>query len=166
MATTAQPPPALDTAAVLAVAIRAARVAGARIASFTGGVPVLKTKADFQDLVTATDRECQDDVLRVIREAFGDAHEFLGEEDVPPGAEASAAAIASVLARGKPVWVVDPIDGVRRASRGLAKRQAASLRPLPPPPPHPLRPPTLPRASPSRASPLASRTPRAPSWWA
>lgn len=109
----------LDTSAVLTVAVRAARVAGARIRSFTGGAPVLKVKADFQDLVTATDRDCQDDIQKVIREAFGEAHLFLGEEDVPPGAEASAAAIAAVLARGKPVWVVDPIDGTTNFASGL-----------------------------------------------
>ena len=109
----------LDTRAVLAVAIRAARVAGARIKTFTGGAPVLSTKADYCDLVTAEDRRCQDDIQAVIIEAFGDTHLFLGEEDVPPGAEASAAAIAAFLARGKPLWVVDPIDGTTNFASGL-----------------------------------------------
>lgn len=40
-------------------------------------------------------------------------HDFLGEEDVPPGAEASAAAIDEKLKNNKSgfLWIVDPIDG-------------------------------------------------------
>ena len=38
---------------------------------------------------------------------------FAGEEDVPPGKEASAAAIDAKLANNpsKYLWIVDPIDG-------------------------------------------------------
>ena len=40
-------------------------------------------------------------------------HDFLGEEDVPPGAEASAAAINDKLnnCQSGYLWIVDPIDG-------------------------------------------------------
>ena len=105
---------------VLAVATSAARSAGSRIRQFSGGAPVLATKADFQDLVTAVDKEAQDIIFAAVRAAFGDAHAFLGEEDVPPGAFASAAAIAAVLAaRKEAVWVVDPIDGTTNFAAGL-----------------------------------------------
>jgi myo-inositol-1(or 4)-monophosphatase len=41
------------------------------------------------------------------------SHDFLGEEDVPPGAEASAAAIDEKLKKNTSgfLWIVDPIDG-------------------------------------------------------
>ena len=41
------------------------------------------------------------------------SHDFLGEEDVPPGAEASAAAIDEKLKNNESgfLWIVDPIDG-------------------------------------------------------
>ena len=41
-------------------------------------------------------------------------HDFLGEEDVPAGAEASAAAIEEKLmnsSKDSYLWIVDPIDG-------------------------------------------------------
>ena len=109
-----------ELSTILAVATRAARLAGARIREFSlAPPPVLATKADFADLVTEVDKQCQDLILGAVREAFGASHEFLGEEDVPPGAAAAAAAIAAVLARRRPVWVVDPIDGTTNFAAGL-----------------------------------------------
>ena len=45
--------------------------------------------------------------------AFPDQHDFLGEEDVPPGKEASAAALEAKLkdVGDKFLFICDPIDG-------------------------------------------------------
>jgi myo-inositol-1(or 4)-monophosphatase len=48
-------------------------------------------------------------------------HEFLGEEDVPPGKEASAAALnAKIESTGDGwLWIVDPIDGTTNFVNGM-----------------------------------------------
>ena len=109
----------MDTARVLEVAKASARAAGALILSCSGKTAVDKTKADFQDLVTQTDRDCQTIIQQHVAEAFGDAHSLLGEEDVPPGAEAARAAIADKLAAGGVLWVLDPIDGTTNFVSGI-----------------------------------------------
>lgn len=49
------------------------------------------------------------------------AHSFLGEEDVAPGSEASAAALSSKLEEQEDswLWVVDPIDGTSNFVHGM-----------------------------------------------
>jgi myo-inositol-1(or 4)-monophosphatase len=109
----------MDTARVLEVASAAARAAGALIRACSGGAAIAGAKADHADLVTQTDRDCQAAILAAVRAAFGEAHAFLGEEDVPAGAAASAAAIAEKLALGGVLWVCDPIDGTTNFVHGL-----------------------------------------------
>lgn len=48
-------------------------------------------------------------------------HGFLGEEDVPPGKEASAAALDSKLSNSESdwLWIVDPIDGTTNFVHGM-----------------------------------------------
>jgi myo-inositol-1(or 4)-monophosphatase len=48
-------------------------------------------------------------------------HNFLGEEDVPPGKEASAAAIQQKLidTQDEWLWIVDPIDGTTNFVHGM-----------------------------------------------
>lgn len=49
-------------------------------------------------------------------------HDFLGEEDVPPGKEASAAALEAKLAANSSdgwLWIVDPIDGTTNFVHGM-----------------------------------------------
>lgn len=49
-------------------------------------------------------------------------HDFLGEEDVPPGKEASAAALDAKLSSdtsGDWLWIVDPIDGTTNFVHGM-----------------------------------------------
>ena len=47
-------------------------------------------------------------------------HDFLGEEDVPPGKEASAAALdAKLSSSDKWLWIVDPIDGTTNFVHGM-----------------------------------------------
>jgi myo-inositol-1(or 4)-monophosphatase len=108
-----------DLSRILAVAEAAARSAGALITAFTGKASVESTKADYADLVTATDAQCQQLISEAVRSAFGAGHHFLGEEDVPPGAEAASAAVHSKLSLGGHLWVVDPIDGTTNFVAGL-----------------------------------------------
>ena len=81
----------------------AARLAGRLITQHAGHVEVETTKASPSDLVTAIDKECQ----VVIERHLADAHPsmmFLGEESVPAGSDASAAAIAEIAS--KPGYLV------------------------------------------------------------
>ena len=104
---------------VLEVAISAARAAGAHILKNSGRIHVKDTKADYKDLVTQTDSECQDIILLAVRAAFGDSHSFLGEEDVPPGKESASLAILEKISQPCPLWIVDPIDGTTNFVAGL-----------------------------------------------
>ena len=73
------------------------------------GTEVESLKSTYQDLVTATDKACEEAIGRLILAAFP-THAILGEESVAPGRDASKAAVAAVLASGAEfVWVVDPI---------------------------------------------------------
>jgi len=101
---------------MLAVALGAARAAGAIIRR-TAGLVAPSEKGGKSDLVTASDLECQAAVVAAVRSAFP-AHAVLGEEDVPAGAEAAAAAIARV-AQSPFLWIVDPIDGTTNFAAGL-----------------------------------------------
>ena len=103
--------------AILAVAVSAARGAGALMREHAGRTAVDKAKATSQDLVTAVDTACQELITAAVAGAFPE-HAFLGEESVPPGAEASAAAIRALVAR-EWLWVVDPIDGTTNFIQGL-----------------------------------------------
>lgn len=48
------------------------------------------------------------------------SHDFLGEEDVPPGKEASSAALDAALAADDDwLWIVDPIDGTTNFVHGM-----------------------------------------------
>jgi len=107
----ATPAPVGDdmAAKVLSCAEAAAREAGELIKLKTGA-EVTKTKASGKDLLTEIDPMCQSIIERHVKEAFPD-HSFLGEENVPPGAEASAQALTQALSASDWVWVVDPIDG-------------------------------------------------------
>ena len=98
-----------DFNAVLNVAIAAARAAGAHMKSQLSTSRVEKTKSCKDDLVTVVDQQCQDLVFALIQESFP-SHEFLGEENVAPGSEASAQALQNLVSK-EWLWIVDPIDG-------------------------------------------------------
>jgi myo-inositol-1(or 4)-monophosphatase len=97
---------------VLQVAMDAGRKAGDIILGNAGGAAVTKTKANSRDLLTLIDPLCEKTIKETVLATFPD-HDFLGEEDVPPGKEASAAAIDAKLKNSKSdwLWIVDPIDG-------------------------------------------------------
>ncbi|EEY55619.1 inositol monophosphatase, putative [Phytophthora infestans T30-4] len=106
----AAPAPDLtDINAMLQVAIAAARAAGAHMKSHLSTSRVEKTKSSKDDLVTVVDKQCQDLVFATIKETFP-SHEFLGEENVEPGSEASVQALRDMVSK-EWLWIVDPIDG-------------------------------------------------------
>ena len=100
---------------LLETAITAAKKAGEIISSNMGGTEVSKLKANPRDLLTEIDPLCEQVIKETILEIFP-THDFLGEEDVDPGKDASAAALEKKLQDGKDgksdyLWIVDPIDG-------------------------------------------------------
>ena len=58
-------------------------------------------------------------IREIVHATFPD-HDFLGEEDVPPGKEASAAALDALLEKSNDwLWIVDPIDGTTNFVHGM-----------------------------------------------
>lgn len=106
---------------VLQVATVAAKKAGDIILGNAGGAEVTKRKANSRDLLTLIDPLCEKTIRETVLASFPD-HDFLGEEDVDPGAEASAAAIEEKLTGSKQsdwLWIVDPIDGTTNFVHGM-----------------------------------------------
>ena len=113
--------PASDTLQqILSVAIDAGKKAGDIILGNAGGAEVVNRKANSRDLLTLIDPLCEKTIKETILATFPD-HDFLGEEDVPPGKEASAAAIDEKLRNSKSewLWIVDPIDGTTNFANGI-----------------------------------------------
>jgi len=89
--------------------VEAAHLAGRLMLAHTGRVAVEDSKSCHQDLVTAVDKQCQDVIKAHLLARFPTAC-FLGEEDVAPGAAASAAAIRERQHEAL-LFIADPIDG-------------------------------------------------------
>jgi myo-inositol-1(or 4)-monophosphatase len=98
-----------DVAEMLNTAIQAAKDAGNHMRTKLASATVEKTKSNKDDLVTVVDKECQDIIFKTINKAFP-THEFLGEENVEPGSEASTKALKE-MENKEWLWIVDPIDG-------------------------------------------------------
>ena len=93
---------------LLNCAVAAARAAG----DHALGSPDRRGKAlrcSAHDVKLELDIECQDEAVGTIRDRFPD-HAVLGEEDLEPAADVG----------GRPLWIVDPIDGTVNFSHGLA----------------------------------------------
>lgn len=104
---------------VLQVAISASKAAGDIIVGNAGGAEVAKTKANSRDLLTLIDPLCEKTIRDIVLATFP-THAFLGEEDVPPGKEASTAALNDKLENsGDWLWIVDPIDGTTNFVHGM-----------------------------------------------
>jgi len=107
----------------LAVAEAAARGAGAmiRTAHEQRGLGLAiesKGSAATQtvDLVTATDKACEEYIIGTIKATFPD-HAFIGEESsfTGPGAAAVSAPLELTQA---PTWIIDPLDGTTNFVHG------------------------------------------------
>jgi myo-inositol-1(or 4)-monophosphatase len=105
---------------VLAVAVDASRAAGAIIREHAGGAQVSERKANSRDLLTLVDPLCEKTIKEKVMETFPH-HEFLGEEMVAPGADASRAALDLALNNTEAdwLWIVDPIDGTTNFVHGM-----------------------------------------------
>lgn len=106
---------------VLQVAITASMKAGDIIVGNAGGAEVTERKANSRDLLTLIDPLCEKTIKETILAAFPN-HDFLGEEDVPPGKEASTAALNAKLDVSRDndwLWIVDPIDGTTNFVHGM-----------------------------------------------
>eukprot|EP00241_Pyramimonas_parkeae_P013070 CAMPEP_0114245002 /NCGR_PEP_ID=MMETSP0058-20121206/11650_1 /TAXON_ID=36894 /ORGANISM="Pyramimonas parkeae, CCMP726" /LENGTH=294 /DNA_ID=CAMNT_0001357999 /DNA_START=4 /DNA_END=888 /DNA_ORIENTATION=- len=91
-----------DMDAVLELAMRAARSAGAIISGVWDQKSDVKdTKSNSRDLVTETDQKCEEIIVEMIKKAYPD-HHVIGEETVGAG--------KYDLGDG-PTWTIDPIDG-------------------------------------------------------
>lgn len=114
---------------ILRIAIKAAKKAGNIITLEGGGeggagVEVARLKANDRDLLTLVDPLCEKIIQETVLEAFPKNHLFLGEEDIPPGKEASAIAIDEKLKNISNddcnwLWIVDPIDGTTNFVHGI-----------------------------------------------
>jgi myo-inositol-1(or 4)-monophosphatase len=104
---------------VLGVATEAAKQAGDIILGNAGGAEVTERKANSRDLLTLIDPLCEQTIRSIVTNSFPD-HDFLGEEDVAPGKEASAAALEEKVTNGSDwLWIVDPIDGTTNFVHGM-----------------------------------------------
>jgi len=106
-----------------AVAERAARAGGAVAREAFRGDLAVETKDGKNDLVTATDRDAQRQVVATVREEFSD-DAFVCEEEaaslVGPESGASDPTFLDGVPDTGPAWVVDPIDGTANFVRGVA----------------------------------------------
>lgn len=108
---------------ILSTAIDAARKAGSIILENSKGAEVTNTKANSKDLLTLIDPMCEGVIKETVSKIFP-RHDFLGEEDVPPGKEASAKALEDKLKSCEIehdgfLWIVDPIDGTSNFVHGM-----------------------------------------------
>lgn len=80
----------------------------------------MERKANSRDLLTLIDPLCEQAIKETVLETFP-SHGFLGEEDVLPGKEASAAALDEALTANSTgyLWIVDPIDGTTNFVHGM-----------------------------------------------
>jgi myo-inositol-1(or 4)-monophosphatase len=99
---------------VLKVAVAASKKAGEIILRNAGGADVSSRKANSRDLLTLIDPLCEEVIRETVLAEFP-THDFLGEEDVDPGRDASARALDAKLNSKEKMnewlWIVDPIDG-------------------------------------------------------
>lgn len=94
---------------ILAIALKAARSAGEIIAKIRrDGTFQVSRKDGERNLVTIADLEAEQEILRIIREAYPD-HEILSEE--------SLSSTDRELGKG-PLWVIDPVDGTTNYAQG------------------------------------------------
>ena len=99
--------PESELQSILEIATAAAKKAGEIIVQNSSGADVTKTKANSKDLLTMIDPMCEKIIKETVLAEFP-THDFLGEEDVPAGKEASAAALDAKLKTDKDyLWIVD-----------------------------------------------------------
>ena len=112
-----------DLAAYLKIAEEVARGAGqmirdAHVKRSTGDVEGLEMKGSSGtvDLVTATDKACENYIIDTIRAKFP-SHVFIGEESSFTG-PGGAAPEGPLELTDAPTWIIDPLDGTTNFVHG------------------------------------------------
>lgn len=104
-----------------AIAERAARAGGVVAREQFRADLRVETKDDKTDLVTAADREAQQQIVATIREEFPD-DQFVCEEDIPqpvgPESDETEPTIRESVPDSGAAWIVDPIDGTTNFVHG------------------------------------------------
>ncbi|KAG0600163.1 hypothetical protein M758_11G011800 [Ceratodon purpureus] len=90
-----------DLELCLSVAVDAAKKAGQVILNSFHKAKAVELKG-MHDLVTETDKACEEAIFKQLREAF-ESHKFIGEE--------TSSIDGIPLLTDAPTWVVDPLDG-------------------------------------------------------
>lgn len=104
-------PDEIDYDACLAVAVEAATAAGNEIRAAWSAERTVEYKGAC-DLVTATDKKCEDLIFALLKAKFP-THSLVGEESV-------AADDGKIPAVGdEPTWFVDPLDGTTNFVHGF-----------------------------------------------
>ena len=85
-------------------ALKMAKQAGSMIHEAFYKAKNIEEKLSIADLVTETDKNVEDYIIKSISENFP-SHQFVGEETV------SASNGAKIVLSNEPTWVVDPVDG-------------------------------------------------------
>ncbi|KAL5975488.1 Small subunit (SSU) processome component [Asimina triloba] len=92
----------------LAVAVEAAKSAGEIIRKGFHEKKQIEHKGQV-DLVTETDKACEDFIFNLLKQQFPD-HKFIGEE--------TSAALGTAELTDHPTWMVDPLDGTTNFVHG------------------------------------------------
>ncbi|KAL7373626.1 hypothetical protein ABVT39_010965 [Epinephelus coioides] len=92
-------------------AVQVARAAGAVIRKAADDEIKVSTKSTTVDLVTQTDERVEKIIIGSLKEEFGDAHCFIGEESVAKG--------EPCILTDKPTWIIDPVDGTTNFVHGF-----------------------------------------------
>lgn len=112
-----QQPYQVESKSPTAVAVSIAAKAGEWVLNQFGEVHQAKTKWSDHDLVTDIDRGAEK-MIRKLLAVYYPEHDFLGEEGVAPGPDASQQAIKAVE-ESENLWIVDPIDGTTNFVHGF-----------------------------------------------
>ena len=100
-----------------ALAERAARAGGIVAKETFREALTVETKTDKNDLVTAADRDAQQQVVATIQREFPDDALVCEEDVTAPGVD--DVEIRKQVPETGPAWVVDPIDGTANYVRGI-----------------------------------------------
>lgn len=100
-----------------AVAVNTAAMAGEFIKSKLGEIKNINLKHSSHDLVTEVDKGAEQLIRKMISTHFP-LHDFLGEEGVAPGPQASTHALEEAV-HAEFLWIVDPIDGTTNFVHGF-----------------------------------------------
>ena len=105
----------LDLAAARRVAVEAAEAAGALLSARVGGPLDVRLKDAGGDVVTELDVAAESLILERLREAYPE-HRVIAEESGLSGGEGGADGDDD---GGRPVWLVDPLDGTNNVAIGM-----------------------------------------------